>query len=519
MKNLDQKQIKQGVTHSSARQIERQFFQTATPWSDDLQQFQPRFGTINLQHYLSLQLGKQIIAKLPEIRKQIEGRLETVEAELRQIPEAPLHTATRTVCDVLQAFATDVRSEIDGDHGHESWEITWQKLQQAFWTALEQSKPTMKTSGKRDEGIFSRALPGGSSDGAITIEDSSDDMELYAEETPSKKRKHGLQTKRELQTPAPTTPKAKTPKKPVNKTPQVPISAPSFNATNTITGLRKVFNLDEVATHITQSSQGRVAGGLHPKARENMMLSALDHWQTAIDKFFAQLEQQLKQRIQQLFDYHFRNWVGSDLYKESLAIVMSMLDNNLHEQRTVMAAETLSAERLRPYTILDDIFEQDKVAVMARYRDARFKARHKQYLKEAAEHEGCDLSNTAKDRLLKDEKKMALLKTEPYERELSLVADVTTYHMIAARRLVEVIVMRIDDKFFQQLRNKLRDQLQDELNIFDEQRGKFSPTHSLLALTEQPQAPTPHNVSWPSHPLVWSTAAYLKRRGQRCSKL
>lgn len=483
VRNLDQKQIQQRLTHSDARRLEHEFFSTAAPWADDLQQYRHRFGTVHLQQYLSMQLGKQVIAKLPEIHKKIQNRLEAVEAELSQIPEIPLHTATRTVCDVLQAFTADVRNEMNGDHGFESWEITWRGLQQTFWTALKDSKPTMMTSGKKDEGIFMSGLPGGSNDGPIVIDDSDGGSDVPA--TPSKKRKYDSPAKRETQTPAPSNSPFRTPQKPAPKPPQTRRTTASSNKNSNngkaITDSRKVFNLDDVAAHIAQSSKGRVSGGLHPKARENMMLSTLTHWQTAVNDFFDQLENQLKERIRQLFDTHFRNWVGSEFYKESLAIVTAVLDNNLHEQRTVMAAEALNAERLRPYTILDDIFDQDKLAVMERYRDARFKARHRLYLREAVGHHDRELSTAEKNDILKN--KMGLLKSEPYERELSLVADVTTYYMVAARRLVEGIVMRIDDKFFQVLRNSLRDQLQDELNIFDE-RGKVWPvklsSHTLI---------------------------------------
>jgi cell fate (sporulation/competence/biofilm development) regulator YmcA (YheA/YmcA/DUF963 family) len=473
VRNLDKKQIQQFLTHNDARQLEQEFFSTSAPWADDLQRYRHRFGTVNLQHYLSMQLGKQMVAKLPGIKQKIQNRLQEVEAELSQIPEIPLHTAQRTVCDVLQAFTVDVRNEVNGDHGYESWDIIWQTLQQKFWTVLKESRPTMMTTGRRDVGIFTSALPGGSSDGAIVIDDSDESTETP--ETPSKKRKHDSSTKRETQTPAPSNNPFVTPKKPAARTPKARRTGPSRNPA--VVDTRKVFNLDEVAAHVAQSSKGRVSGGLHPKARENLMLSALSHWETAIDGFFDELKDQLTQRVQVLFDSHLCNWKDSQFYKESLVLVKAILENHVSEQRTVMAGEALKAERLRPYTIDEDIFDADKLVVMQRYRDARFKARYKQYLREASEYYERDLSQTEKDRMLKE--KTALFKSEPYERELNLVADVTTYYTIAARRLVEGIVMRIDDKFFQALRNTLLDQLRDDLNIMGEQ-GKSMCKHSFL---------------------------------------
>jgi hypothetical protein len=79
---------------------------------------------------------------------------------------------------------------------------------------------------------------------------------------------------------------------------------------------------------------------------------------------------------------------------------------------------------------------------------------------------------TKKDQCRRDERKMALVKKEPYSREIDLVADISAYYMIAARRFHDSITMRIESKFFKQLRDKLRDQLQDELGIYDAEQGK-----------------------------------------------
>ena len=464
VKNLNSDEITQGFTHSQARTMEQEFFSTVPPWSTDLYPYYARFGTLNLQRYISSQLGNRVMQKLPGIHRQIHDRLAAVEEELSGIPDTPLHTAQRTVADVLQAFAAEVRSEIAGDFGHVSWNITWREVQKALWDNLVKMKSTMSTTGNLDRGLFASMLPGRSSDDSIVI-DSDEDMEP---ETPTKKRKHDTPTKRESQTPAPTSSPFRTPKKPATSRNLFP-NAPTASQTDNLAKLKKPFKLDQITRRIAQTSRSRVPGQIDPQVREEMMMAPLQHWPAITDAFFKEFDCQLKLRIHVLFGKHFQE--GSELYTASLAIVKTTIDNNLHEQRHTMAAESLNDEQEGPHIFHEDIFKREKTIVMERYAQARFDARLKVYLAEYAAHYDREMSLVDKKKLREDDRRMALLQEEPYSHEIGLVADISTYYMIAARRFHDSITMRIESKFFKQLRDKLRDQLQDELGIYDEHQG------------------------------------------------
>lgn len=142
---------------------------------------------------------------------------------------------------------------------------------------------------------------------------------------------------------------------------------------------------------------------------------------------------------------------------------MKFLANNLDEQRTIMAAESLNDEREGPHIFHEDKFKDEKAAVMDRYAQARFDARLRLYYAEYAEKNHKEMPQTKKAKVCKDEIMMALIKKEPYTREIDLVADIATYYTIAARRFHDSIIMRIQSRFFKQLREKLREQLEDEL--------------------------------------------------------
>jgi hypothetical protein len=57
---------------------------------------------------------------------------------------------------------------------------------------------------------------------------------------------------------------------------------------------------------------------------------------------------------------------------------------------------------------------------------------------------------------------------------MDAVAEVSTYYMIAARRLHDAVCMRVQSKFFKQLRTQLRDEMEGSLGIHDEHQGELS---------------------------------------------
>lgn len=270
VKNLNSDEIHQGLAHNDARQMEQHFFATTSPWATELQPFQHRFGTVNMQHYLSTEFGKRVMDNLPAIRHQIEQRLDAVDAELSRIPDTPLHTAVRTVADVIQNFCIEVRSEVTGDYGHVEWNNAWRGCQKALWEDLLKLKPTMLTIGELDKGLYTSMLPGQTADEAMVI-DSDDEGEP---KTPSKKRKHDTPTKRESQTPAPSASPFPTPKKPPAKPSRALFpSTPPVDRSGDIAKLRKLFRLDDVTRELSVASRNRVPGQIDPQLREEMMVA------------------------------------------------------------------------------------------------------------------------------------------------------------------------------------------------------------------------------------------------------
>jgi hypothetical protein len=484
-KNLDQDQIKQGVTHQQARQLEEQFFKTQHPWASDLQAYQQRFGILNLQTFLSRQHAKHALAKLPTIEAEVDKRLASVDEELRRLPETPPHTAVRVVLDILIAFSDEVRKEIEGASKHRAWENTWRHIKTQFYHSLQGLEPEMgKEKAMRDRNIYSRSLPGASADDPLTVDTDSDttddDDDDHSDEvdTPSKKRKTTASSRAApaKKAPAPTkkTAGVSTPKKKINAPSSSHVTLPKQETTKNDTrqgGTATIYELDKLRHELSLLSQGKVPGRVHPEFLEALMVKPLQHWQMSLDVFFQELESRLRKQMKTLFTKHFKDRKDSELYTKAWVVVNEMIDDNLCLQKSTVAAESLNAELEGPYIFHDKIFDEAKQLVLSKCHQDRLNSRMARFIKEAGKHQHHPRIFTD-EKLRKDEKSMAIIKDEPYKTEVELIAEVKAYYQLAARRFHDAVCMRIESKFFKQLRTELRSELDGRLGISDEANGK-----------------------------------------------
>jgi len=475
VKNLNQVEMGRGLTHTQARLKEHQFFSQGTPWSTEFSHYQHRFGTLNLQSFLSGKLAEEMTKKLPVIDQEINTRLEQVLGELREFPNPPTHNAPRIISDVVLDFSHNVRKELEAEFPCKAWRNNWKTLQKRFFDALASMKPTMSTSGSRDVTVYMDVLgvqPGSSASKAIAVDDDDDDDEDYVDdgdrdtpmsgnpETPTKKRKLG-------DTPGPSP--AKTPsRRGPPKTPEGKSAVPSTDFSE----LRKKFFLDQVTQNLAENSQSKVPGQIEPRVVNNMMLETLEHWSQPLHEFFNTLEGQVVDQIKVVFHKHFSKYQGSIFWRTAWEIVEQMVSLNFTEQRNTMANESLNDEKEGPFIFHDELFELEKEAVLEHYRQARFKARFNIYKRDRLRRTGKETTPQEEVRMRKDARVMGVLNHEPYVVELGVVAQVTTYYMLAARRFHDAVCMRIESKFFKQLRTQLRDELEGGLGMNDGSQGK-----------------------------------------------
>jgi hypothetical protein len=472
VRNLSQPEIDQGLTHHDARQRERHFFSKA-PWTTDFQRYESRFGTPNLQTFLSKKLAALVSDKLPIIREEIDNRLIDITNELGSIPETPSYSAVGIVARVVSSFALEVAQEMNHEFDHTNWWDDWEILQKAFYDALQAMKPKLKCGGRRDDSIFLHSLPGRSPEDSIVLD--SDDEEgqnaqtSEAPETPAKKRK------READTPG--LPIFKTP----TKTPTKAKNTPNRRAKPSKSGNKpeptdfskekKVFELDEIEAEIAAKSKSKVPGQVHHRVRKELMVLPTAKWELAVNLFFNTLEERLVKWLKTLFNKHFGSWNEAELYRRAWAAVDDIIQNNISEQRNVMAAGTLKDQK-QVYIWPRETFEKEKAIYLSKYHDFRPTLRLKRYQEEMANHYDRDLTPKELKEMEKDAEVMKRVREEPYPNSVfDVMADVAAYYDIASSRFHNAICMRVESKFFTQLREELQAELVSTLAIFDGDDG------------------------------------------------
>ncbi|KAF2269616.1 hypothetical protein CC78DRAFT_236102 [Lojkania enalia] len=463
VKNLAQNDIDNGLTHQDARLQERNFFEHTPLWSTTFCDHGDRFGTQNLQAYLSKRLAAQILRALPTIREQLTLRLVEVEGRLKQIPEPPTHNAVHIVTDILRGFTRNVELEMEGDHKHCNWLNDWELLQQCFADALQSMKPRLGTSGSRDTDIYTSKSSGKSVDDYILIDDSDSDADADDDvlkstdlPTPSKKRRLDQSTP------------DMSPTKKISKT----LKRDSENGASQLkskfdfSALRKIFKLDDVVSRLKQTSKSKFPDQLQPKVLDKMMLETIEQWHLPMNLFFSELKLALYRKIERVFHENFHQWIDAELYGAAWKVVNEVLSNHLSEQKHTMASEALKDELEGPYIFHKPVLAHEQSIIQDYYKQARFNARKKTYFDEYDRVNGKETTNSERDsKVQKDERLRGLLSKEPYAYEMGVVSKITSNYVIASRRFHDSVCMRIQCKFFKALRDDLYGELVSGLQI------------------------------------------------------
>jgi hypothetical protein len=475
VKNPGQDDIDRGMTHRDARLQEREYFEQVAPWATTLQHYHGRFGTKALQQCLSETLAAQMSKSLPVIRAHAGTRLSQIDAELRSLPEPPTHNAARIISDMLFNFSEHVQRELAAEYPCVDWRNSWEELHRKFYQELLSMKPKMVTVGDLDKGIFDATAPGRSVQDALVI-DSDDDMPMSeGEETPSKKRKFESPTS--SMPPPPSrhpTPAWAT----LAPSRQTPIRRPNLRPVqelpeiDRLAAFRERFDLDMLAAYLEKKSKSRVPGHLNSKVVDELMMGTIADWDRPMQRFFDGLKDRLTKTMRAIFKEHFGPWSSSALYNEAWGIVEQTLKTNLHHQEDLAAADSLNDELEGPHVFDEIAFTNEEATMLERYRQARYCKRFRLYEKEMLTQTGKELTDNERARLAKDATRQNLFHKEPYKNEIEVVARVTSYYLLAARRFYESICIRIESKFFKQLKTTLRDDLDSELGIHDNENGE-----------------------------------------------
>ncbi|TBU52257.1 P-loop containing nucleoside triphosphate hydrolase protein [Dichomitus squalens] len=114
VKQPDSRAIATGITWAEAREKEREFFATSSPWNILDLEYQNRLGTTKLVERLSDVLSDCISQRLPIIQEELHKLLSATDERLTQLPKPPSSDVLSEVLFLLSTFSKSLGRYLEG---------------------------------------------------------------------------------------------------------------------------------------------------------------------------------------------------------------------------------------------------------------------------------------------------------------------------------------------------------------------------------------------------------------------
>ncbi|KAK6526135.1 hypothetical protein TWF281_011171 [Arthrobotrys megalospora] len=123
-----QQQLLNRISHAEARRLEDDFFNGEDPWNSELVDLSERFGTINLQKYLSKQLANLIRQRLPAIIRNVQNQSAQVQMQLEKLPPPPANSLRHVLRQHLDEYFYQIRDTIEARSDDNKFSYEWRKI-------------------------------------------------------------------------------------------------------------------------------------------------------------------------------------------------------------------------------------------------------------------------------------------------------------------------------------------------------------------------------------------------------
>ncbi|KAL2354881.1 Dynamin family protein [Cryomyces antarcticus] len=463
-----QPDLEEGITHTQARLLEREFFEVVEPWSKTFSQFKSRFGTLNLQTALSRKLTQQIRANLPNINSQVARKLAQIEHELADLPDPPAANSLQIVLEALNRFNNIVERHIEGAHPYNDFRHQWRALAQEFVQNVIQMRPTLIVRTPSD--LTPQPVTFGSTT-SPTKRESQETISILSDsegELPTPSRKWSVPAK-----------KRKLDATPNEASPQKFTTPQHRHTTKPPVGLARTFRLEGVRDTLEKVCTSDIPGEVDPKAVDHLRLESLANWDKSMNDFIKKTEMALGRILHAILDDVLSPWKATALYKETSKIVDDYLSLSVGEQRT-HAQRALRLEQFKPMTMNDKSIEENEKKELTFFEAARYAARANSYLnqQEAMLGKRPDLNEVRTRKIQTDQTLRKELGVDPFQREVGVMAKVRGYYNVASMRFVDHVVQGLQAELFERCRTHLHEELKTGLHV-DVEDGSGRCTHLL----------------------------------------
>ncbi|EWC46396.1 hypothetical protein DRE_04339 [Drechslerella stenobrocha 248] len=458
-KQPSQQQLLERIDHSAARASEEAFFNTAEPWQTELADLKDRFGTTNLQRYLSKQLANLIRQRLPAIITRVQHQSLQVQKQLDMLPPPQAKDLRVVLRRLLDEYFYQIRDTVDqrSDNNHFSYQ--WRKIAARLKGNLIALRPRLipdETSPRSPNSPYiAFCNRNGSFNPSSAVFDSGSFSSTTS--TPTKGRKRPASDD---------DPPDEQSSDPFSNARSSPANGPARKKVavdRLMTPARKVISLDdddvvetesvgeggdganskpmhllEIRQVLEANSTTHIPGIVDYKSVEVLSKMHVYLWDGPVQTYISQMDALLHDHVHSVLSKIFARYEQSPLYAEMEQIIDSFHDMMVNEIREIVG-DCFKIEAECVYTLQEREWNRDylywradngkrrerAIAEQQQHKQDRLQQRHNNAGKkgrvEAPAREGPD----------------------PFQRELDTMTNAQAYVAIARKRFGDTVMMRM----------------------------------------------------------------------------
>ncbi|KAF3933705.1 Dynamin-1 [Dactylella cylindrospora] len=470
-KQPSQQQLIGRISHPAARESEAEFFDTVEPWSSELLELKDRFGTPNLQKYLSKQLANLIRLRLPAIISNVQNQSDQVQAQLDRLPPPPAENLRQVLRQLLDEYIYQVRETVDSRGDNNEFSYQWRKIAEKLKNGLITLRPRVnpdETSPKPNNSPFSAHNAHGGIFGSFSSGSSSSS-------TPTKRKRPASADDPPDESSDPfNSPSAGPARKKIAGDQRTPIKkvislddddvVETESIADTQGPLSKPMHLLEVREILEKHAKTHIPQTVDPKAVEIIAKMHIRFWEGPVQTFINQMDALLHDHVHNILSRIFARYEQSPLYAEMTSIldgfheIMMSKIKHMVTKCLNIEAECVYTSQVAEWNREVLYWKEDNTKRRKRARDEQhaLKVQRAQERHNAAGRKG----------------KVEVPESDgpdQFQRELDTMTNAQAYCAIARKRFSDTVMMRMIRSAFTKytIQGTFKEYIEQELRLRD----------------------------------------------------
>ncbi|KAK6343724.1 hypothetical protein TWF730_011313 [Orbilia blumenaviensis] len=446
-----QQQLLKRISHAEARRLEDDFFNGEDPWNSELADLSDRFGTINLQKYLSKQLANLIRQRLPAIIKNVQNQSAQVQMQLERLPPPPANSLRHVLRQHLDDYFYQIRDTIDARCDDNKFSYEWRKIGMKLKADLIALRPRVNPDETAPRNMNSPFTPSAARASSVSL------FGNYSStsSTPSKRKRPGSHDDPPDEPssdpfnggpsaggPPPRKKPAIEPRTPAKKV--ISVEEDEVRETDSVTDLpaetcqSKAMHLRELREILEINTTSGIPGIVDHKAVEILSKMHIRLWDAPVQAFIHQFDVLLHTHTHTTFARIFARYEQSPLYSHMVGIIDDfhhLIMSKIH--KSVVKCFRIEAECI--YTLQDRDWNREH---------AIWKQDNERRRKRALDEQLAMRQQRAQERHNQAGRKgkidmQAPDGPDPYQREIDTFIHTQAYLGLARRRFGDTVMMRM----------------------------------------------------------------------------